>query len=66
VDGKRVAWWVTGTPADAGALGVAHAASPEGLARALAELTGVDPLLLEAALRDPARAEELSAERVWE
>lgn len=59
VEGKRVAWWVT---ADA----VAHAASPEGLARALAELTGVDPLLLEAALRDPARAEELSAERVWE
>jgi hypothetical protein len=35
------------------------------LARALAELTGVDPLLLEAALRDPARAEELSAERAW-
>lgn len=59
VEGKRVAWWVA---ADA----VAHAASPEGLARALAELTGVDPLLLEAALRDPARAEELSAERVWE
>lgn len=65
VEGKRVAWWVTETPAGAGGLGVAHAASPEGLARALAELTGADPLLLEAALRDPARAEELSAERVW-
>ncbi|MFD6140851.1 sacsin N-terminal ATP-binding-like domain-containing protein [Promicromonospora sp. NPDC060271] len=66
VEGKRVAWWVSETPADAGGPGVAHAVSPEGLARALAELTGVDPLLLEAALRDPARAEELSAERVWE
>jgi hypothetical protein len=66
VEGKSVAWWVTETPAGAGGLGVAHAASPEGLARALAELTGVDPLLLEAALRDPARAQELSAERVWE
>jgi len=57
VEGKRVAWWVSGA--------VAHAASPEGLARALAELTGADALLLEAALRDPARAEELSAERAW-
>ncbi|MEU4387688.1 ATP-binding protein [Promicromonospora sp. NPDC023805] len=66
VEGKRVAWWVSGTSADAGGPGVAHAASPEGLARALAELTGADPLLLEAALRDPARAEELSAERVWD
>ncbi|MEV0950525.1 ATP-binding protein [Promicromonospora sp. NPDC050249] len=66
VEGKRVAWWVSGTSADADGPGVAHAASPEGLARALAELTGADPLLLEAALRDPARAEELSAERVWE
>ncbi|WP_419705360.1 sacsin N-terminal ATP-binding-like domain-containing protein [Promicromonospora sp. NFX87] len=66
VEGKNVAWWVTETPGGVGGVGVAHAASPEGLARALAELTGVDPLLLEAALRDPARAEELSAERVWE
>jgi hypothetical protein len=66
VEGERVAWWVSGTSADVGGLGVAHAASPEGLARALAELTGADPLILEAALRDPARAEELSAERVWE
>jgi hypothetical protein len=66
VEGRRVAWWVSGTPADTGGLGVAHAVSPEGLARALAELTGADPLLLEAALRDPARAEQLSAERVWE
>lgn len=66
VEGKQVAWWVSGTPADEGGLGVAHAASPEGLARALAELTGEDPLLLEAALRDPARAEELSAERAWD
>lgn len=66
VEGKRVAWWVSGASADVGGPGVAHAASPEGLARALAELTGADPLLLEAALRDPARAEELSAERVWE
>jgi hypothetical protein len=65
VEGKHVAWWVSGTPADAGGHGVAHATSAQGLARALAELTGVDPLLLEAALRDPARAEELSAERAW-
>jgi hypothetical protein len=57
VEGRPVAWWVS----DA----VAHAVSPEGLARALAELTGTDALLLEAALRDPARAEQLSAERAW-
>jgi hypothetical protein len=63
VEGKQVAWWVS---EETGGPGVAHAASPEGLARALAELTGVDPLLLEAALRDPARAEELSAERAWD
>jgi len=63
VEGTRVAWWVSED--DAGGLGVAHADSPVGLARALAELTGADPLLLEAALRDPARAEELSAERAW-
>jgi hypothetical protein len=64
VDGTRVGWWVSegSEPAD----GVAHATSPEGLARALAEITGADPLLLEAALRDPARAEELSAERAWD
>jgi hypothetical protein len=64
VDGTRVGWWVSegSVPAD----GVAHATSPEGLARALAEITGADPLLLEAALRDPARAEELSAERAWD
>ena len=62
VDGTRVAWWVSEDPAGPG---VAHATSPEGLARALAELTGADVLLLEAALRDPARAEELSAERAW-
>ncbi|MGI5188267.1 sacsin N-terminal ATP-binding-like domain-containing protein [Promicromonospora sp. CA-289599] len=65
VEGKHVAWWVTES-AGRSDEGVAHAISPEGLARALAELTSVDPLLLEAALRDPARAEELSAERVWE
>lgn len=66
VEGERVAWWVSGTPDDAGGgLGVAHATSAEGLARALAEITGVDALLLEAVLRDPARAEELSAERAW-
>ncbi|WP_454860215.1 sacsin N-terminal ATP-binding-like domain-containing protein [Promicromonospora soli] len=57
VEGNPVTWWVS----DA----VAHAVSPEGLARALAELTGADALLLEAALRDPARAERLSAERAW-
>jgi hypothetical protein len=65
VDGKRVTWWVSESTGHSGE-GVAHAVSPEGLARALAEITGADPLLLEAALRDPARAEELSAERVWD
>lgn len=65
VDGKRVTWWVSVSSGRSGE-GVAHAISPEGLARALAEITGADPLLLEAALRDPERAEELSAERVWE
>jgi hypothetical protein len=65
VEGKRVAWWVSEAPDGAGGSGVAHAVSPEGLARALAELTGADVLLLEAALRDPARAEELNAERTW-
>ncbi|GAB2471248.1 hypothetical protein GCM10027063_09710 [Promicromonospora xylanilytica] len=64
VDGARVAWWVSEGAADGP--GVAHATSPEALARALAELTGADVLLLEAALRDPARAEELSAERAWD
>jgi hypothetical protein len=62
VEGKEVTWWVSQVPDGPG---VAHAVSPEGLSRALAELTGMDPLLLEAALRDPARAEELSAERAW-
>jgi hypothetical protein len=65
VDGSRVAWWVAEDTTGAGGPGVAHATSPEALARALAELTGTDVLLLEAALRDPARAEELSAERAW-
>jgi hypothetical protein len=65
VDGTRVAWWVSEDSTGAGGPGVAHATSPEALARALGELTGADVLLLEAALRDPARAEELSAERVW-
>ncbi|MEU4362802.1 ATP-binding protein [Promicromonospora sp. NPDC023987] len=65
VDGTRVAWWVSEDPTGAGGPGVAHATSPETLARALAELTGADVLLLEAALRDPGRAEELSAERAW-
>ncbi|GAA4694290.1 hypothetical protein APR04_002384 [Promicromonospora umidemergens] len=65
VDGTRVAWWVSDGATDTGGPGVAHATSPEALARALAELTGADMLLLEAALRDPARAEELSAERAW-
>lgn len=65
VDGTQVVWWVSGTQAATGEPAVAHAASFQGLARALAELTGVDPLLLEAALRDPARAEQLSAERAW-
>lgn len=62
VEGRGVAWWVT-TAEGEGA--VAHAVSPEGLARALAELTGADALLLEAALRDPGRAEALDAERAW-
>jgi hypothetical protein len=61
VEGTRVAWWVSETATGM----VAHAASLEGLAHALAELTGADALLLEAALRDPARAETLNAERVW-
>ncbi len=65
VEGKPVAWWVSGASTGADRNAVAHAVSPEGLARALAELTGADVLLLEAALRDPARAEELSAERAW-
>ncbi|GAA2242530.1 hypothetical protein GCM10010413_51570 [Promicromonospora sukumoe] len=62
VEGRGVAWWVT-TVEGEGA--VAHAVSPEGLARALAELTGADALLLEAVLRDPGRAEALDAERAW-
>ncbi|NNH53561.1 hypothetical protein HLB15_15050, partial [Promicromonospora citrea] len=61
VEGTPVAWWVSGTDEAA----VPHAASAEGLARALAEITGADRLLLEAALRDPARAERLDAERAW-
>ncbi|MFD7022983.1 sacsin N-terminal ATP-binding-like domain-containing protein [Promicromonospora sukumoe] len=64
VEGRDVAWWVT-TGSGEGAGAVAHAVSPEGLARALAELTGTDALLLEAALRDPGRAEALDAERAW-
>ncbi|MDR7383806.1 sacsin N-terminal ATP-binding-like domain-containing protein [Promicromonospora iranensis] len=66
VDGARVGWWVSEGVPHVDGPGVAHATSPEGLARALAEITGADPLLLEAALRDPARAEELSAERAWD
>ncbi|MFI6425766.1 ATP-binding protein [Promicromonospora sp. NPDC050880] len=62
VEGTHVAWWVS--TADDGS-GVPHAGSVEGLARALAELTGADALLLEAALRDPDRAELLDAERAW-
>ncbi|WP_020017257.1 sacsin N-terminal ATP-binding-like domain-containing protein [Promicromonospora sukumoe] len=62
VEGRPVAWWVSATPAGE----VPHAVSPAGLARALAELTGADPLLLEAVLRDPDRAEVLSAERAWD
>ncbi|MGW2094481.1 sacsin N-terminal ATP-binding-like domain-containing protein [Promicromonospora sukumoe] len=64
VEGRGVAWWVT-TAEGEGAGAVAHSVSPEGLARALAELTGADALLLEAALRDPGRAEALDAERAW-
>ncbi|MFE7504902.1 sacsin N-terminal ATP-binding-like domain-containing protein [Promicromonospora sp. NPDC057488] len=59
VEGRPVAWWVSAGE-------VPHAVSPGGLARALAELTGADPLLLEAVLRDPDRAEALSAERAWD
>lgn len=66
VEGVPVAWWVSEPPDREGGPGTAHAVSPEGLARALAELTGTDALLLEAALRDPARADRLSAERAWE
>lgn len=62
VEGTRVAWWVA-EPDEGPA--VAHADSAEGLARALAELTGADVLLLETALRDPDRAERLAAERAW-
>lgn len=65
VEGTTVAWWVTDAPFGTDRPGVAHAASPEGLARALAELTGADALLLEAALRDPTRAGQLGAERAW-
>jgi hypothetical protein len=61
VEGRPVTWWVSATPAGE----LPHAVSPAGLARALAELTGADPLLLEAVLRDPDRAEALSAERAW-
>ncbi|MEV0892131.1 ATP-binding protein [Promicromonospora sp. NPDC050262] len=65
VEGRPVAWWVSaGTPGEGPGV-VAHAVAVEGLARALAELTGADPLLLEALLRDPGRAEALSAERAW-
>lgn len=61
VEGTPVTWWVTGADDEA----VPHAVSAEGLARALAEITGADALLLEAALRDPARAGLLAAERAW-
>ena len=62
VEGRPVEWWVSATRAGQ----VPHAVSPAGLARALAEVTGTDPLLLEALLRDPDRAEALSAERAWD
>lgn len=58
VDGREVAWWVD-------ADGTAHATGEQGLARALAEVSGVDRLLLEAALREPGRAATLAAEQAW-
>ncbi|MCP2264694.1 sacsin N-terminal ATP-binding-like domain-containing protein [Promicromonospora thailandica] len=61
VEGTPVTWWV----AEAGGAVVPHASSAAGLACALAEITGTDALLLEAALRDPDRAERLVAERAW-
>ncbi|MCF4122223.1 ATP-binding protein [Antribacter sp. KLBMP9083] len=58
VDGREVAWWVDPD-------GTAHATGEQGLARALAEVSGVDRLLLEAALREPGRAGTLAAEQAW-
>ncbi|MFJ3405563.1 sacsin N-terminal ATP-binding-like domain-containing protein [Promicromonospora sp. NPDC090134] len=65
VEGRPVSWWVSAGAPGEGPDAVAHAVSVEGLARALAELSGADPLLLEAVLRDPDRADALSAERAW-
>ncbi|WP_125776233.1 sacsin N-terminal ATP-binding-like domain-containing protein [Antribacter gilvus] len=59
VEGREVAWWLT-------ADGAAHATGVTGLARALAEVSGLDRLLLEAALRQPERADALTAESAWE
>ncbi|MFI2365700.1 sacsin N-terminal ATP-binding-like domain-containing protein [Promicromonospora sp. NPDC019610] len=66
VEGRPVAWWVSAGAPGEGPGAVAHAVSVEGLARALAEIGGADPLLLEVVLRDPDRAEALSAERAWD
>ncbi|WP_019629066.1 sacsin N-terminal ATP-binding-like domain-containing protein [Actinomadura atramentaria] len=56
VDGRELAWWADGD--------VPHAATPEGLARALAWITGRwhDRLLAAAVLRDPAALPQLLTE----
>ncbi|PZR54108.1 ATP-binding protein [Xylanimonas oleitrophica] len=59
VGGRRVTWWVHD--------GQAHAEGTAGLARALAEVLGAPSLgpVLERALAEPARAQEVWAVRAW-